>query len=600
MLCLSANSNASRQAPNKVVRTFEKSDISIMYNVDNQSLLREYKVDNVTWGGKTGHQNQAAGGIKINSVNISLIQEGGKYVICGGRLDANCDELYWELRKSRGIRAQSLINPKNIQERAVLDLHGNVVGVPWLVKRGITIPMASVNDPGYKKWLIKKINSMLKDRPNAIHFDGAIMELAAIKTGKLFGLSEHSLPEFSRYLKRDGFDYKHFILTNPAAGSNATPPLWKEFTEFKLSSSVKLFGELVEYTKNRADWPLLVSANASPADWQAIPLIQYLDFIAPEVGHHASKLEVPSSPLFIYKMAEALNKPIVSTAFGTDWAVIKSGKHIMLASAWIAQAYAVGQSMNFPLKAWIPGSTYQPRTSIYPQLAGWIKEKSDLFDGYEAIAPHALIISTGALRSRGDRKALIAFTKKLMEEGVLFKIVLEQEEQKTKFSAARLQDYESLIIALPEYFAEDTMTRLQASHAKSAIWEASRAEMRMDLPRPGLVQTRILGETGVFCFPRKKALASHDAVVLHLLNRDYLPDSKRMKTKGPFNVKVSKKIFNRSKIKSAIFHQPILNEESAHASVNMSSNLTVKDDGEYLTITVPFLDLWGIVEFIYF
>lgn len=600
---------------------FPKSDIFVMYSVEDRELLKKYRVDNISWGNQVNIYPKAVMisearlrhdmeyGIKLNSIEVALVKEGGKYVICGNKWNFKCDKLYWGLKKNNHDDVTAQLISESISKRAVLDLHDRPVPIPWLIAGDVTLPIASVNDPGYKKWLIKKIDGILKIKPNAIHFDEPAMESAAIKTGRPFGLTPVSLLKFNRYLENtkepgwkpensqqlEGFDYKEYILANRSKRKKAIPPLWREFTDFKVSSNVKLFRELVAYAKEQADWPLLISANASPADWKTIPLVQYLDYIAPEINHHASKLEVPITPLYIYKMAEALGKPIVSTAYGTDWVKIKAGKHTVLASSWIAQAYAAGQYMNFPLKTWIPGSAYQPQSNIYPQLSGWIKEKSSLFDGYETIARHALLIGVEALRSWKDRKSLVDFTKKLIEKGVLFKIILEQEDPKIISTVSKFQDYESLIVVLPEYISKGTINKLQTQNKNIMVWKPSRDDMRLGLIKPEFTQVQLHDEAGVFGFPRKN---SRGAVVLHLLNRDYLPDSKRMKTKGPFRVKVSKKIFGQTNIKSAILHQPMLNDESTDVSVNASSELTFKDDGEFLTITIPSLDLWGIVEFI--
>ena len=78
---------------------------------------------------------------------------------------------------------------------------------------------------------------------------------------------------------------------------------------------------------------------------------------------------------------------------------------------------------------------------------------------------------------------------------------------------------------------------------------------------------------------------------------DYLPDKKMMKPKGPFQVRVSKGIFDKLKITAATLHQPILDNNTQSTDVNVSTKLSIRDDGESLIITVPFLDLWGIVEF---
>jgi len=581
---------------------FEHSAIAVMYNEEDVQRLDSYNADIITWGDQVGYfplsinkqrelfKEYDKSGILVYASDIALIQEGGRYIVCGGGRP-DCHRYYWQLRDKTVARGIGLQDIEGIKSRAVLDSKGEIVGVPWLEKRGFTIPMACVNDPEYKKWLFDKIDTVLTLKPKAIHFDEPLMDLVTLKSRGSGCFTQYSLSDFDLYLKRSS----EFL--SRIRSSEKNMPLATEYGEFKLLSTLKLFGELVDYAKQGSVSPILIAANVSPDNWMRIHFIQYLDYLSPEVNHHAAKLVVPDSPILAYLMANAMNIAMFSTAFGVDWSVVSSGEHEMLASAWIAQAYATGQYMNFPLRAWVPGSTYRPKSTIYPRLSSWIKEESALFDGYDTIASHALLINIDILRSSEDRKLLQAFITNLIKNGVLFRIVLDGGINNSKLPAMCLKNDESVIVVLSEYYSEDANEILLDRQDERMMWEPSRAEMLKGSVKAGFAQIELLGEKGIYIFPRVKHDVINDSIVLHLLNRDYLPDSKRMKTKGSFQIKMSKKIFKHSKIKNAILHQPVLDEESSRDSVNVSTKLSVKDDGEYLTITVPSLDLWGIIEF---
>ncbi len=610
-----------------LVSTFKKSDIFIMYNSNDATKLSEYKVDNISWGSQVHIYPKAIEknnkilsrnmdyGIKLSSVDIALIQEGGKYVLCGNKWNYKCDKFYWDLRKKTSdADVQKLSELKAITERAVLDVHGKIVGVPWVSKGGVTIPMARTNDLGYKKWLIEKIDGVLKIKPDAIHFDEPGMESVAINSKRPFGLNQYNLQEFNKYLAKlkgpdwkydniqhlDKFDYKKLVLDESDKKRNFNLPLWKEFTEFKVASSVKLFGELVTYAKGKSGGALQISANVALGDWRVIPLIQYIDFIASEVGHQASKFKVPSQPLYIYKLAEGFNKPIVSTALGADWAVIKKDKHILLACTWIAQAYATGQYMNFPLKAWVPGSTYQPLSNIYPQLSSWIKEQGKLFDGYESINSTGVLFNVEVLKNHKKVKKLIQFILKLIKKGVLFKIILDDSDKSIIAPSSNINDFRSLIILFPEYISAEKNRQLKKLYPKDNIWWPTQSDMDGSIIKSGLSQISILGANGIYAFPRRKQNRSGNTDIIHLLNRDYLPERRKMEQKGPFKIKLNKGFLNNINIKSAILHQPKLTGDENFVNLDVPIKLSIKEIDNYLILTVPTLNLWGIIEFKYF
>ena len=105
-LVLIANGFADPYSRPDTVPIFKKSDIFIMYNSKDEVKLREYNVDNISWGSqvhiypeeikknKAVLRDNAEYGIKLSSVNIALIQEGGKYVVCGDKWNFKCDKSY--------------------------------------------------------------------------------------------------------------------------------------------------------------------------------------------------------------------------------------------------------------------------------------------------------------------------------------------------------------------------------------------------------------------------------------------------------------------------------------------------------------------------
>lgn len=147
----------------------DASNIYVMYNIENSSIAKKYNIDGVTWGGQIGDndisrirakytiEKNKKYGVYLNSVDIALVQEGGKYVICGNIWNAKCDNQYWSLRKNNQLLPVLIRNDISILKRAAVDGKKEIVGVPWLSAWGKIVPMANVNDPGYKNWIIKKL-----------------------------------------------------------------------------------------------------------------------------------------------------------------------------------------------------------------------------------------------------------------------------------------------------------------------------------------------------------------------------------------------------------------------------------------------------------
>ena len=72
-----------------------------------------------------------------------------------------------------------------------------------------------------------------------------------------------------------------------------------------------------------------------------------------------------------------------------------------------------------------------------------------------------------------------------------------------------------------------------------------------------------------------------------------------MRSKDNFSVVFDSSLFGGRKFESAVLHQPILTAElPVDDSVDQVTPLKLGQDGDVITLTVPGLDMWGIVELI--
>ena len=117
--CLSyAQANSAEHDSNP----FSHSDIAIMYNEEDMNQLKKYNVDHISWGSQIHpfpgaierqlniFRNFNAYGLKLFSVDIALIQEGGLYTVCEDKWDADCNKLFYQLRKNNRKALQKILS----------------------------------------------------------------------------------------------------------------------------------------------------------------------------------------------------------------------------------------------------------------------------------------------------------------------------------------------------------------------------------------------------------------------------------------------------------------------------------------------------------
>ena len=596
-------------APNELI---QHSDVVVMCNVDDSEILKKYCIDIVAWGnhlpwpnamGVYKRQNifKKAGisGVRYHSIDIALMQEGKRYLAKSlGR---------WKLPDIK------LLNEKDkhlIKEHSVLDINRNLTSVSWHKP-----PIACIHDVGYRKWLLNRINWLMKTNPTALHFDEPLMGAAcAIWSGSPGCFCDKCCEKFKEYLKTrsdavwkkygieslNEFNYQNFIKSKGVTPKKA--PLWDEFVRFQILSAAKFVEELKKRAELKAATPFLFSTNAPPSSWEKLPFLHLMDYISAEFAHYAKYFKVPDRPILAYKLGDALMKPVFSTALGSDWAQIKKTSHIILACSWIAQAYAYGHQFMMPIRAFAKDSFYYPTTDHYACMAKWIKEVKYLLDDYESLYNTAVVVSLDSFKKEKDKQNIIKLCSQLSYCGIPFHIVVKGNAFFEKHISEK--DFEGcpqIIVTLPEYFSEDELLLINKFSDKGTVWMADAMAINNRIPLQ-FINTPIetTGVKDVFVIPRKKITDNNgSSFVLHLLNRDYDAEKYNMKPKGPFKIIIDSKVLSNSNITKAIFHQPILSKELPDITainLDVSEKLSTKQVSKKIEITIPLLELWGIIE----
>ena len=598
-------------APSELIR---HSDVVAMCNVDNSETLKKYCIDIVAWGnhlpwpnvkGVYNRQNlfkkAKISGVRYHSIDISLIQEGKRYLAKSLGL--------WKLPDIELLNKKEKYL-KEIKEHSVLDVNGKLTGLSWKKP-----PIACIHDEGYRKWITNRIDWLMKTNPSALHFDEPLMGAACAIFSRNPGcFCDKCCENFKLYLKTrpdavwkingiealDEFNYRNFVKSKELNPKKT--PLWDEFVRFQILSAAEFVEELKKRAELKANTPFLFSANASPSSWGRLPLIRFMDYISAELSHNGKYLKVPDRPILDYKLGDALMKPVFSTALGSDWAQIKKTSHILLACSWIAQAYAYGHQFMMPIRAFAKDSYYYPNTDHYACIANWIKEVKHLLDDYESLSNTAVVVSLDSFKKEKDKQNIIKLCSQLSYCKIPFHIVIKGNTFfKKNISENDFKGWPQIIVALPEYFSEDELLLIKNFSGENTVWMADATAINNRTPLK-FINTPIEtpGIKDVFVIPRKKIMNNNgSSFVLHLLNRDYNAEEYNMNPKGQFKVIIDSNLLSYPNISKAILHQPILSEELSDITdinLDVSEELTVKQRGNKIEIIIPLLKLWGIIE----
>ena len=65
---------------------------------------------------------------------------------------------------------------------------------------------------------------------------------------------------------------------------------------------------------------LTLCVNSSLTRPDRLVIAPHLSYFCCEVGHNAPSRAVPKHPIYIYRLADGLGRPVTSTASGQDWA----------------------------------------------------------------------------------------------------------------------------------------------------------------------------------------------------------------------------------------------------------------------------------------
>jgi len=564
-------------------RAIHRSDVVFMY--DNPEMYEPYGCTVLGWGGRRDarHIERAhAKGVRRFSCSVGFLTE------------------------FRGV----IDFDPNFLDAACRNFAGEPFIVPWLWDhkyKGRPAYWWCTNSPLYRRYLLHRLEQTMAVKPDGLHIDdyrgtsGSVTWLEGC-------FCRHCMAAFREYLKSHvakdkldklgiadlaTFDYRQFLLgrgVKPGEYNKRRTrlPLAREFYDFQVMASNAWVAEYRQRAEALRGQPVGLSVNSGLSNPHAIVIAPQLSNFCCEVWHGADKRRPATHPVYIYKLGDGLGRPVCSTASGHDWAFVHEHKVYELVRSWAALSYAFGHNLMAPHRQWCytkeKGTHWtEAPTEEYAWLYRWVHDHARLFDGYEAVAPVAVVYSNQA--NRKGRGKIEAACTALAQASIPFTVVIAGDDWLPHYRLTKRQLGAFKAVLVPKTCELDPAQQKLLDQVKAdgrlVVWP-DQAGLAKLLPAPVAIE----GAKQVWAVPRHIPDGHKAPVMVHLLNRNY--DGKSDKTipqKGS-TLRLRRDLFGNRRFTKATLHAPRAEPRE----------LELASDGDYTTVAIPKLALWAIVE----
>lgn len=600
-----------------------RSDVVFMY--DNLAKYERYGCTVMGWAGHRDAKHVAeahAKGIRLFSISIGFRTEG------------------------RGVMDFT----EKFLDAACYNLDGKPIRVPWLWDhqyRGHPYYWWCTNSPEFRRYLDHRLQQVMAAQPDGLHIDdytgtaGCVSWLGGCfcrycMAGFREYLAQQAPPETKKTLADLGvtdlanFDYGQFLRSRGVTldeylKRRGTMPLAKEFLDFQMKANTRFVADFRRQAEKRRGKPIALAVNSHLASPEQLCIAPHLTYFCCEVDHQAAKGQMPGHPIYVYKLADGLRRPVTSTASGYDWAFIHEHKKEGLVRLWIALSYAMGHHFMAPHRQWCYTQQkgthwYDGPDEAYAWVYQFVRRQARLLDGYEALAPAAVIYDNAARRQGQANIEPICI--RLAELNIPFTVAVQGDDwlEGYQLSPEKLAGFRAVIVpkdhpALAEKTAEQKHPSVSVAEPKEPTisltgqktpppavagqkelpsWLASSQKdgrlvvwpdeqgLEKLLPRPIQVQ----GTDQVLVVPRIRPDDPKAPVVLHLVNRAYRASEDRMEAQKGFTVRVRQDILASRQIRKAVLHAPKADPQK----------LTVSVENQGIAVELPLLDFWALLE----
>jgi hypothetical protein len=568
-------------------RAIRRSDIVFMY--DNPKRYEAYGTTVLGWAGRrdAGHIAKAhAAGVRRFSCSVGFLTEFKRVIDFSDEfLDAAC----------RNFAGEPYI-------------------VPWLwdhkYKHKGTVQPAywwCTNSPLYRKYLYHRLAETIRAGCDGMHIDDYRGTSGSV-TWRAGGFCRHCMAAFREYLGRnvpkaklaqlgikdlETFDYRKFLLARGVTPADYNKrrsrlPLAEEFYHFQVMADNAFVGEYHKRAGELAGRPIGLSVNSGLSNPHALVIAPHLSNFCCEVRHNASRRRPATHPVYIYKLASGLGRTVCSTAAGQDWALVSEHKLPGLVRTWVALSYALGHNLMAPHRQWCYTKEkgthwYDGPTEEYVWPYRFVRSQARLLDGYDAVAPVAVIYSNPA--NRKGRGRIEAICTALAQANVPFRVVIAGDHWLPDYRLKAADLAAAKAVVAPKQLdldaAQQKLIDRVAAAGRLVTWPDKDALARL-VPAPITIE----GAQRVWAVPRAPRGGRTKPAVIHLLNRNYDAKSDAIVPQKRLTLRIRRDLFAGRKLAKA----------TAHAPKARPVELKVASTREHTTVTLPQLDLWTIVE----
>ncbi|NQU26626.1 MAG: hypothetical protein HQ567_35525 [Candidatus Nealsonbacteria bacterium] len=584
VVLVAATVTAVAQSPSGTARTIRHSDVVFMYDAPDK--YEAYGCTVLGWAGRANaeHIERAhAAGVRQFSSSVGFLTE------FRGAIDFD----------------------ENFIDGACRNFAGEPFIVPWLwddrhKHKGQPAWWWCTNSPLYRRYLDSRLKQVAAAKPDGLHIDDYRGTSGSV-TWRSGGFCRHCMAAFREYLAKHvskeklaaagvddlaTFDYREFLLAKGVKpedynGRRASLPLAGEFYDFHVTTATAFVAEYRRRAEELRGKPLSLCVNSGLSNPQALAIAPHLSYFCCEVGQHAAGRKVPGHPIYVYKLADGLGRPITATASGQDWAYVMEHKLPGLVRTWIALSYAYGHNFMAPHRQWCYTKEkgthwYDGPTDEYAWPYRFVRSHARLLDGYEAVAPVAVVYDNAARRKgQGNIEPICT---DLAERNVPFTVVVAGDNWLDyRLDAERLKQFRAVVVTEP--LQMDSAQRELIDEVRNAgrlvVWP-DRAGLDKLVPAPVVVD----GSQHVGVVVRAKPGKGDAAVAVHLLNRQYDGQTDSMTAQADVTVRLRRDILDGRTFGQAVLHTPRQEPVS----------LAVTSDDQHVTVKIRKLQYWGIVE----
>jgi hypothetical protein len=548
------------------IAVLKRSDVVFMYQARRQ-IYEDYGATVLAWGGKPTAQSLAEARDLRCFGSVGMVTEFSRYY-----------ERF----------------PQAYEQGLCRNVQGQPYQVPWLTDhqhKGVPYWWCCTRQPLFRQYLSERVIETVKAGAHGVHIDDHLGTAGGISQGGCF--CDRCVEEFRSHLKalpqdelnrqgiRDpaGYDFRDAArawLAEKPGRKVQQHPLWPQWRTYQLRGAAGFMQELRALGARTAGHPVPMSANACLLWGPHLNDYKSLDFFSAEIDHHAAQRRFSDAPLEAYRIADAVGRPLASTASGGDWAYVKEQNLPGLVQGWIALSYAAGHGLMAPNRQWCYTSQkgthwYEGPKEKFAPLYQFVRQNAGLFDGYQN---HADLTVAYAQRTF-DRDAgkVLGACSKLAAANISFRLALGGDDVVDHpLPGGDLRGTTRLLVIEPKDFTAADQ-QLLASLKKEQRWE----NVEQALTNVA-VAVRCESQAALRLLPRVQS----GTAVVHLVNWDY--DASRDAVTPVHNV--------RLKLNLDALGVPGAGEARLFVPGTLPASLPIREQD----LIVPEIGLWAVLE----